>query len=136
MAKKKQKKKSPNQKTPMQVKVILGIASPRNSVLIPTSPQSPLTVESESPPPSKDILKLKKPSYSEDEDDEACSENEDVEASVKSSSVQPSSSSDEFSGEDEDDEDSVDEESSSSELECNVHYHKDANSIVKQAVKP
>ncbi|KAJ6377604.1 hypothetical protein OIU76_026558 [Salix suchowensis] len=68
MAKKKQKKKSPNQITPMPVKVILGVASPRNSILIPTSPQTPLTVESESPPPPKDILKLKKPSCSEDED--------------------------------------------------------------------
>ncbi|KAJ6291206.1 hypothetical protein OIU76_023296 [Salix suchowensis] len=57
-----------------------------------------------------------------------CSENEDVEASVKSSSARPSSSSDEFSGEDEDEEDSVDGESSSSELESNIHFHKDASS--------
>ncbi|KAJ6693769.1 hypothetical protein OIU85_004539 [Salix viminalis] len=136
MAKKKQKKKSPNRKTPMPVKVILGVASPRNSVLLPTSPQTPLTLESESPPPPKKILKLKKPSCSEDEDDEACSENEDDEASVKSSSVHPSSSSEEFSGEDEDEEDSADEESSSSESESIVHHHKDANSVVKHAVKP
>ncbi|KAJ6766093.1 hypothetical protein OIU79_022124 [Salix purpurea] len=115
MAKKKHKKKSPNQKTPMPVKVILGVASPRNSVLLPTSPQTPLTVESESPPPPKEILNLKKPSCSEDEDDEACSENEDDEASVKSFSVQTSSSSEEFSSEDEVEEDSADEESSSSE---------------------
>ncbi|KAJ6376307.1 hypothetical protein OIU76_025440 [Salix suchowensis] len=137
MAKKKHKKKSPSQKSPLAVKVILGVTSPRNSVLIPTSPQTPLTVESESPPPPKEFLKLKKPSCSEDdEEDEACSENEDVEASVKSSSAQPSSSSDEFSGEDEDEEDSVDGESSSSELESNIHFHKDASSAVKQAVKP
>ncbi|KAJ6298456.1 hypothetical protein OIU76_019582 [Salix suchowensis] len=111
----------------MQVKVILGMVSPRNSVLLPTSPQTPLTVESESPPPPKEILKLKKPSCSEDENDEA---------SIQSSSVQPSSSSEEFSGEDEDEEDSVDEEFSSSDSESNVHYHKDANSVVKYAMKP
>ncbi|KAJ6365131.1 hypothetical protein OIU76_029994 [Salix suchowensis] len=118
MAKKKRKKKSPSQKTPLEVKVILGVTSPKNSILLPTYPQTPLTVETDSPPPPTKILLLKESSCSEDDDDVA---------SVHSSLDQQFSSSEDVSC----DEESVEDDSSSSESETNS-----PQLVVQSAVLP
>ncbi|KAJ6358775.1 hypothetical protein OIU76_000492 [Salix suchowensis] len=106
MAKKKHKKKSPSQKTHLEVKVILRVTSPKNSFLLPTSPPTPLALETDSQPPPTEILLLKESS---------CSEDDDYKASVHSLSDQQSSSSEDVSC----DEESVEDDSSSSESETN-----------------